>query len=170
MKWGWFSWGMIINDHWWISFPKGFTVISKWFGYSYKNTKNISFYLNYMVNDQCGWVLQDNLMSPFFQSSPSSYSQLVRFKSGLLLRAFLGCAGHEFPAEPERIQLPFPSMSSLIIQLVAPVLTLKYTSEPDSCWSTCKQSMNVNVCHQHKYCMIVLHQWQLLCFANECCW
>merc|ERR1712110_1048862 len=44
-------------------------------------------------------------------------------------------------------------MSSLIAQLLAPVHTLKYFSEPEECCSTCKQSMpsTMSIFVKHMY-------------------
>ena len=120
--------------------PTAYTAKIITYNQSYQ-TNSSNLYLTWIIlfqsYDQV-WVRHFTFIIPSFQPlSPNS--QLL--KPSLSLRELDACAGQMPPAEPDLIQLLFPSMSLLIAQLVDPVLTLKYLPEPEECCSTCKQSM-----------------------------
>ena len=85
------------------------------------------------------WVVQVRMISPLCQPL-LSYRQLVR--SNLLLILLENWAGHILPAEADWILALFPSMVSLIRQVVPPVGTRRYLSSLDKMFcNTCKHLM-----------------------------
>ena len=72
-------------------------------------------------------VEQESLILPLTHPpSLGVYTQLVN--PSLLLIPVVGSAGQSPPAEPDWMKLLGPSMSSLILHLVQPVLTVRYLS------------------------------------------
>ena len=83
-------------------------------------------------------VEQESLILPLTQSSFPEYLQLVR--PSLLLIPVVGSAGQSPPAEHDWMKAPFPSMVGLILQVVMPVLTVRYLSSSEEVFCrTCNQ-------------------------------
>ena len=85
-------------------------------------------------------VEQESLILPLTHSSfpTSPYLQLVL--PLILLIPVVGSAGQSPPAEHDWMKAPFPSMVGLILQVVMPVLTVRYLSSLEEVFCrTCNQ-------------------------------